>query len=129
MYKFYLQETTKKILRSEVFTAIFLRSMLWLLVTANFVPSLPIPVTVMMEAIRSSKTRRYIPEDGILHRKKNTFCHCILKLTAVILHDDYYSHFLSSSPLLSLNRHNNRLIPLITQFFLIPNRINEFVDQ
>jgi hypothetical protein len=48
--------------------------MLRLLVTAN-VPSLPILVTLMMEAMRSSETsvhkraRRYdIPEDGILHR-------------------------------------------------------------
>jgi hypothetical protein len=35
---------------------VFLCSALQLLVTANFVPSSPIPVTLMMEAIRSSKT-------------------------------------------------------------------------
>jgi hypothetical protein len=48
-------------------------SLLQLLVTANFVPSLPIPVTLMMEAISFSvltrATRRNIPEDGILHHE------------------------------------------------------------
>jgi hypothetical protein len=32
----------------------------------------------------------------------------------------FITHFLSS--------YNNRLLPLIKQFFLIPNRSNEFVD-
>jgi hypothetical protein len=43
------------------------------LVTANVVPSSPIVVTLMMEALRSSETliltrvtRHHIPEDGIL---------------------------------------------------------------
>jgi hypothetical protein len=47
---------------------------LWLLVTANIVPSPPILVTLMMEAIRSSEmlfltraTQRNIPENGVLH--------------------------------------------------------------
>jgi hypothetical protein len=45
-----------------------------LLVMANVVPTLPILVTLMMEAIRSSETllltrdtRHNLPEDGILH--------------------------------------------------------------
>jgi hypothetical protein len=53
---------------------VFLRSMLRLLVTANVVPSSPILVTLMMEAIRSSETsvltratRRKITEYDILH--------------------------------------------------------------
>jgi hypothetical protein len=54
--------------------------MLQLLVIANVVPSLPNLVTLMVEAIRSSEisvllraTRRYIPEDDILHshRREN----------------------------------------------------------
>jgi hypothetical protein len=51
-----------------------LRSVLRLLVTANVVPTLPIPATLMMDAIRSPKTsvltrttRRNITEDAILH--------------------------------------------------------------
>jgi hypothetical protein len=48
---------------------VFLLSVLRLVVTDNVVPSSPILVTLMMEAIRSSETRatlRNVPEDGIL---------------------------------------------------------------
>jgi hypothetical protein len=58
---------------SEERSVVFLRSVRRLLVTAN-VPSPPILVTLMMEALRSSGrrfltrvTRRHIPEDDILH--------------------------------------------------------------
>jgi hypothetical protein len=57
---------------------IFMRSARWLLVTANVVPSSPILVTPMMEALRSFKTSvltratlRNIPEDGFLHSHRH----------------------------------------------------------
>jgi hypothetical protein len=52
--------------------------MLQLLVTPNVVPSKPILLTLMLEAIHSFETSvltrtiwRHIPEDGMLHSKHN----------------------------------------------------------
>jgi hypothetical protein len=60
-------------MKNNVFSEVFLRSMLRLLVTVNVVPSSPILITLIMKAMRFSETsvlpkatRRNIPENGIL---------------------------------------------------------------
>jgi hypothetical protein len=45
-----------------------------------------------------------------------------MKLIAVISHDNHYS------VVFFVNWYNNELLQLIRQFFLIPNKINDFVD-
>jgi hypothetical protein len=63
-----------RVTRIGELVVVFIHSVHWFAVTANVVLSSPILVTLMMEAIYSSKTLvltrdtwRNIPEDGILH--------------------------------------------------------------
>jgi hypothetical protein len=68
-----------------------------LLITANFVPSSPILVTLMKEALRSSETpvltrvtRRNIPEDTILHshRRENLKSYIVGIVFSYVVKDD-----------------------------------------
>jgi hypothetical protein len=68
-------------------------TVLGLLVTANVVPSSPIVVTLMMEALGSSETsvltratRRNIPEDAILHSHRGENLKSYIALTGWTLY-------------------------------------------
>jgi hypothetical protein len=76
----------------DIAKQVFLRSVRRLLVTANVVPSSPILVTLMLEAIRSSETSvltRFtplnIPANGILHSHRRENLRSYIALTGCAL--------------------------------------------
>jgi hypothetical protein len=68
------------------------------------------------------KTTLTVPNNFIYTLREGYWVKFCMKLIGVIFQNNYYS-FIA----LLLNWYNNRLLPLIMQFFLIPNRIIDFM--
>jgi hypothetical protein len=69
-----------------------------------------------------------IANNYVLNLKRRIFDKTVYEVDSSVIPHNYYSVYLLLCVCVCVNWYNNRLLPVISQFFLIPNRINEFMD-